>query len=119
MNIIFGDSIESIPDRYTVLELDTFRSPSGTKTLTAYCLVETPGLDEFANLDAYKKIHADLILYYKQRHWDYCESVIESLMGRWGGELDTFYVNLLSRVLEFKQNEPPEDWDGILIKADI
>ena len=119
MNIIFGDSLNTIPDRYTILELDTFRSPDGARTATAYCLVEKIGLDEFANLDAYKKIHADLVKYYKQRQWDYCEDVIQNLMGRWGGELDSFYINLLGRILGFKETEPSEDWDGTLVKMDI
>ena len=119
MNIIFGDSLKSIPDGYIVLELDTFCTPDGSKTATAYCLVEKIGLDEFTKLDAYKKIHTDLIKYYKQRQWEYCENVIQDLMGRWGGELDSFYVNLLGRVLNFKETEPSDDWNGILIREDI
>jgi hypothetical protein len=67
-------------------------------------------------LDAYKKIHADLVHYYRQRQWEYCENAIEGLMGKWNGELDTFYSDLLSRVIKFKQNEPPADWDGILLR---
>ena len=116
MNIIFGDSLNTIPDHYTILELDTFRSPEGDKTVTAYCLVEKVALDEFVTMEPYKKVHADLITFYKQRHWNYCENAIQGLMGRWGGELDSFYSNLLERVLAFKENEPPDGWDGVLIK---
>jgi Rps23 Pro-64 3,4-dihydroxylase Tpa1-like proline 4-hydroxylase len=116
MNIIFGDSITTISENYTTLELDTFRKAGNTDTITAYCVVEKPALHEFANMESYKKIHDDVIKYYKQREWNYCEQAIQGLMGRWGGELDTFYTNLLGRVAAFKESEPPEDWDGILIK---
>jgi hypothetical protein len=116
MNIIFGDSVDSIPDHYTVLELDTFRRPGETETMTAYCLVEKLALDEFATMESYKQIHADVIKNYKLRHWEYCEHAIQGLMGKWGGELDSFYADLLERVGAYKQLEPPAEWDGVRIK---
>jgi hypothetical protein len=116
MHIIFGSTIEEIPNSFTILELDTFRMVKENRTDTAYCVVEKIPLTEFTTLDAYKKIHADLVQYYKQRQWEYCENAIEGLMGKWNGELDTFYSDLLSRVIKFKQNEPPADWDGILLR---
>jgi hypothetical protein len=116
MHIIFGSAIEEIPNSFTILELDTFRMVKENRTDTAYCVVENIPLAEFTMLDAYKKIHADLVHYYRQRQWEYCENAIEGLMGKWNGELDTFYSDLLSRVIKFKQNEPPADWDGILLR---
>jgi hypothetical protein len=112
MNVIFGDGRKEIPDGYTVLELDTFRVPGAENTITAYCLIEKVPLGEFATLETYKKIHEDLIRFYKQRHWSYCEHAIESLMGRWNHELDSFYSDLLKRVIEYKTAPPESDWDG-------
>ena len=116
MHIIFGSTIKEIPNSFTVLELDTFRMVKENRTDTAYCVVEKIPLTEFTMLDAYKKIHADLVRYYRQRQWEYCENAIEGLMGKWNGELDTFYTDLLARVIKFKQNEPPADWDGTLLR---
>lgn len=116
MHIIFGSAAQEIPNSFTVLELDTFRMVKENRTDTAYCVVEKIPLTEFAMLDAYKKIHADLVQYYRQRQWEYCENAIEGLMGRWNGELDTFYSDLLTRVIKFKENEPPADWDGTLLR---
>ena len=116
MHIIFGSTAQEIPNSFTVLELDTFRMVKENRTDTAYCVVEKIPLTEFAMLDAYKKIHADLVQYYRQRQWNYCENAIEGLMGRWNGELDTFYSDLLARVTKFKENEPAEDWDGTLLR---
>jgi hypothetical protein len=116
MNIIFGDAVTEIPDSYTVLELDTFRLVSEGTVKTAYCVIEKLPLQEFANLDAYKKVHEDIIRYYKQREWNYCEHAIEGLMGKWNGEVDTFYVDLLSRVKNYKDNDPGPDWDGTRVR---
>ena len=119
MHIIFGAAIKEIPDSFTILELDTFRSASENEIVTAYCVVEKIPLTEFTMLDAHKKIHADLMQYYKQRQWNYCEQAIAGLMGKWNGELDTFYADLLNRVIDFKANEPPSDWDGTRIKIGL
>jgi len=117
MNIIFGDSVDTLPDHYIKLELDTFRTIDGNNTVTAYCLVEKLALDEFTVMESYKKIHADLIDAYRKQHWNYCEQAIGGLMGRWNGEIDTFYADLLKRVLEYKTTPPDSTWDGTLIKT--
>jgi hypothetical protein len=117
MNIIFGDSVNTIPDQYTVLELDTFRTVDSDKTITAYCLVEKLALNEFATMESYKKIHADLIDAYRNQHWNYCEQAIDGLMGKWSGELDTFYIDLLNRVKQHKENGVPDNWTAIIIKT--
>ena len=114
MNIIFGESINTIPDSYTVLELDTFRRPDGTRSV-AYCVVEKIPLAEFSKIEAYRRVHADLLTNYRAREWTYCEHAIEGLVGKWNGELDSFYSNLLLRVMNYQQNPPAEDWDGVLI----
>jgi len=116
MNIIFGDSINTIPDHSIVLELDTFRTANSDRTITAYCLVEKMALDEFATMESYKKIHADLIDAYRNQHWNYCEQAIEGLTGKWSGELDTFYLDLLARVKKNRHHGVPEDWTAVILK---
>jgi len=119
MNIIFGDSVDTLPDHYIKLEPDTFRTAVGDNTFTAYCLIEKLPIEDFANLKPYKIIHADLLKAYRQKHWHYCQQTIQALMGRWGGELDSFYCDLLKRVNVYQTTDPGPDWDGILVKEDI
>jgi hypothetical protein len=116
MNIIFGDSIKEIPDSFTVLELDTFNFVAEGRTATAYCVIEKIPLADFDKLEAYKKVHADLIENYRRREWTYCEHAIEGLMGKWNGELDSFYADLLLRVQEHRLNSPDADWTGVRVK---
>lgn len=117
MNIIFGDAVNQVPDSFTVLELDTFYIPEVDQKIKTYALIEKIPLTEFSTAESYKKVHSDLINYYTQRHWTYCEHAIEKLMGKWNGELDTFYSDLFQRICEFKENPPPEDWDGSRVKS--
>jgi hypothetical protein len=79
-------------------------------------LVEKLSLEEFTTLGQYKKIHADVIKYYKQREFHYCETALNALMGRWNRELDTFYTDLLDRVKKHKETGVSDDWEPTLIK---
>lgn len=112
MYIIFGDQAKDLFDRFTVLELDTFRTAQGYET--AWCVVENIPLVDFATLDDYRKVHADLMQAYRDRNWSYCLSAIRGLRGRWNGELDSFYDNIEGRVKNFEINPPSEGWDGVM-----
>lgn len=114
MNIIFGEAFDTIPQNYTILELDTFLLPPDRKQVTSYCVVEKIPLHDLAVLDSYKTVHADLIKAYGNQNWEYCEHAIRGLTGRWNGEVDTFYENLFERVQQFKLNPPGPDWSAVI-----
>jgi hypothetical protein len=97
MHIIFGDAVKQIPDSFTILELETFKLEN-EKTATAYCVVEKIPLSEFSLIEAHKELHNNLIKYFKEEKWDFCKQAINALLGKWNGELDSFYTNLLERI---------------------
>jgi hypothetical protein len=116
MNIIFGDDIKNLPDNYTILELDSFRLPGSDDIVKAYCVLENIPLGEFTTLDDYRNAHNELLKQYHAQNWEYCQSAIKALMGRWGGDLDSFYQNLSDRVETYVLNPPAEGWDGVILK---
>lgn len=113
MHIIFGDAVKEIPDSFTVLELDTFKFEDNS-TATAYCVVEKIPLAEFALIESRRELHQNLIKYYREKQWDYCEQAIAELTGKWNGELDSFYIDLLTRITELKNIEVDHSWQGFL-----
>ena len=115
MNIIFGSPNSELLEKYTVLELDTFKMPDN-QLHTSYCVVEKIPLDEFATTEALKKVHADLMHYYRLREWNYCLQAMEGLTGKWAGELDTFYNHLTQRIKQYQESPPPDSWDGAIVK---
>ena len=117
MNIIFGDALETLPDNYTVLELDTFVLPPDSATRTSYCVIEKMPLTDFPVMEAYIKVHADMMQAYRDQNWDYCLHAIKGLTGRWNGELDSFYANLLQRVENYQDNPPGDYWTGYIDKT--
>lgn len=115
MNIIFKSNLPGLDDKYTVLDLDTFRMPDGQEH-TACCVVENIPITELPNTEHLRALHADLIKNYGQRQWQACEQAIAELTGKWGGELDTFYSDLKRRIDLFKIHGVDPDWSPVIIR---
>jgi len=116
MNIIFKENSADIAKKYVVLDLDTFSIPNGS-THTACCVVENIPITELSETENLKDLHASLIESYGQRRWDQCEQAMEQLMGKWGGELDSFYTDLQSRVELLKTMDLPDTWTPVIPKT--
>jgi hypothetical protein len=116
MNIIFKDNSMAVDKKYTVLDLDTFSFPDGTLH-TACCVVENIPIDELDQTENLKELHATLIKEYGQKNWNYCEQAIGHLMGKWGKEVDSFYVDLKNRVDQLKTQDLDDSWTPVIPKS--
>jgi hypothetical protein len=116
MNIIFKDNISTLDKKYTVLELDTFQFPDGS-IHTACCVVENIPIQEMAQTENFKELHANLIKNYGLRDWNFCEQAIEHLTGKFGGELDSFYQELQTRITTLKTLNLDDAWTPIIAKS--
>lgn len=117
MHIIFGqDQARALQNKYTVLELDTFNFADSNVRVPAYCIIENVGILELPELERYKKLHAELIMNYRKQNWQFCSDAIEHLLGKWGGEMDSFYQDFSRRVEKFKIDPPGSDWNPDILK---
>ena len=115
MNIIFGND-PGLDSKHIVLELDTIRIGVKGPEQTAYCVVENIPLQEMSIVESLKASHHDLMVEYRSQNWTACERIIAQLTGMWGGELDTFYQTLTSRINQLKTQPIDESWTGIIEK---
>ena len=115
MNIIFKENTKEIQEKYTVLDLDTFLMPDGS-TRTACCLVESIPIMELSQINSLKDLHANLIENYAKKNWNYCEQAIEQLVGKWGGELDSFYAELQTRIKQLQLQDLDDAWTPVIPK---
>jgi hypothetical protein len=114
MNIILGDELpEGIGEKYVVLPLDRLRI-KGVDTVQSYCLVENLPIDEMFHVDHYVEMHQKLMENYERRNWLYCHQAIQSLKGKWHGELDSFYDHLQARINELEQQDLAENWSPVI-----
>jgi len=115
MNIILKQHLNDEYSKYTVLDLDTFELADGTKH-TACCVVENTPVKELAELPSLKLMHENLMKNLALKNWNFCEQAIEQLLGKWGGEVDTFYKDLETRVQNLKTQTLPDDWTPVIHK---
>lgn len=115
MNIMFEESItDEVREKYTLLELDTFHFANTDTTSTAYCLIENIPIQEMLTIEQFQSLHSNLIKNYRSKNWKFCEDAVEHLTGKWNSEVDSFYVNLMDRVNQYKSQDPGTDWTGII-----
>lgn len=112
MHIILGEeNALRLNNKYTLLELDLIRVEPNSPPLQAYCVLEDIPAEDVLRLDEHSRLHQKLIENFRKRNWNFCENAIEHLRGCWGGSVDTFYSEILTRVAKYKENDPGEDWD--------
>lgn len=112
MNIIFGDAVKQLPKNYITLELDTIVVQPINHRVTTWCVLEDLTQDQTTTVEVNKKLHSDLIIEYRNQNWKICVDNINQLLGQWGGQVDTFYQELLKRIENYKKNPPEPGWDG-------
>jgi hypothetical protein len=115
MNIIFGtEQAEKLRERFVILELDTFSFGSNGPKITAYCVIEGLAMDHLPLVESWKNLHQALIKNYQLRNWDYCNVIIEQLIGAWESEMDSFYVEIKNRISKLIKENPGDNWTPII-----
>lgn len=118
MNIIFDSPlIENLKQRHIVLELDTFEFEQFAQAIKSYCVVEQVPISEIDTAEHYVKLHHSLIAHYHKQDWTVCHDAIRLLLGRWGGVLDSFYLEIDNRIQALAQQQLPENWSGHIKKT--
>jgi hypothetical protein len=87
---------DGLRNNYTVLELETFNTEQGP--VTAYCIVDQIPVVELPMLETHKDLHATFIREFNKGNYGNCEVIVQGLMGKFNGEMDSFYNIILDRI---------------------
>ena len=101
MFIVHGtEKANQLKDKYTVLELDTIHAVNNGEDITLYTVIDTGqlSLDSMSTLKQYVDLHGHLIDNLHKKDFNYCKEVIDKLKGSFGGQVDSFYDHVLSRI---------------------
>ena len=99
MDIIFGrENATKLRAKYTVLDLETVEKDGAT--LEVFCLIPADkiGLGDLPKLEQWVNLHNEFLTGYKNKQYDFCRQCTDHLMGKFGGEVDTFYEEILARI---------------------
>jgi hypothetical protein len=99
MNIVLTQAVANeLKQKYTVLELDSMPHPDGA--IPAFCVLPVESIAmEMTQLSNNVEQHEKLIDAVKNND---CETAVELcslLQGKFGGELDSFYSEILHRII--------------------
>ena len=100
MQIIFSRAVaQELQSQHTVLELETITKDG--VTVEAFCVVPADriNLAELPQLEHNCKLHQAFVDAYKTQDYKICNDLYPHLLGRFGGELDTFYQEIVRRIV--------------------
>ena len=99
MHIVFGDEVaEELRKKYTLLEVDTVQHPEHG-VISAWVVLPMEAIAmEMASLDQNVVQHAMLIESLKKDDAGTVKLLCQSLTGKFGGEMDTFYEEITKRI---------------------
>lgn len=121
MNIIFAtrEEAEELQKKYTVLELDSFRFLDNPDVVISWCVLDTASvtLKDLSQISQFVDLHNNMMRNYRLRNWKYCEDALEHLVGKWRGEVDSFYAIMNQRLQQYRVQAPDLNWDGSIEKS--
>lgn len=92
MNVIFGRAnVELLDRRYLALELETLHG------VECFCVVPLESINDLSTLEHSLALHKTLVENVAQKQYQVCRDIIPHLMGKFAGELDSFYQEILRR----------------------
>lgn len=97
MQIVFNREVaEQLRERYTVLELETFKAGLDETEVTAFCVVPAEKL-AFIDLEQQTENHVAYLTALNNKQWATVVGFYDTVRGMFGGELDSFYSETVSR----------------------
>ncbi|MCJ8310850.1 MAG: adenylate/guanylate cyclase domain-containing protein [Hyphomicrobiales bacterium] len=117
--IILGQNTAAyVEDELATLEIDQLRVKGKQEPETVYGLFgdETMLADE--NFQELQKQNNAMLAAYRNQDWETVEGMLELMKDqsdRAGIDLDVYLFMYETRVLEFRENPPGRDWDGVYV----
>ncbi len=98
MQMIFNRvAAEELSEKYLVLELEPHIVQD--VVLETFCVIESDKIPitEVTLLDHWKKLHREFVQANKEKNGKLCRDLAEHLLGKFGGEVDSFYQIVIDR----------------------
>ena len=112
--IVLGPiTAERLGDEYFTLELDCIAVKGKKEGVTIYTVFYNPSENEISNWKHDRDIHNLMLRYYRKQDWEKAISLVDTLKGKFNGQMDLYYDLWLERIEEMRNAGLPTDWDGV------
>jgi len=97
MNIIWETPTDEMHERYLILELEPHNIEGEMKD--TWCVIEADkiSMGELTMIEHWKKLHNDFVQANRNKDAKLCTDLKEHLIGKFAGEMDTFYEEICKR----------------------
>jgi adenylate cyclase len=112
--IVLGSiTAERVKGEYFTLELDCIAVKGKKEGVTIYTVFYNPPEPELAEWKHNKEIHELMLEYYRKQEWNKAIALVDTLKGKFDGQMDHYYDLWLERIEEMKAANLAADWDGV------
>ncbi|OGW78611.1 MAG: hypothetical protein A2Z83_07475 [Omnitrophica bacterium GWA2_52_8] len=117
VNIIIGEQTQQSISDFASLEIDVIKVKGKNQAVRIFTLLGGP---EYAADETFRKLvnlNQEMLLAYRARQWDEASLKAQACISLLQPQdfLNSLYALYLSRMIFFKTNAPPPDWDGITV----
>jgi adenylate cyclase len=104
---------ERVSDEYFTIELDCIAVKGKKEGVTIYTVFYNPSEQEKDKWSRARDIHNEMLRYYRSQEWNKAIALVETLKGKFNGQMDHYYELWLERIEEMRSAGLPSDWDGV------
>ncbi len=115
VGVVLGpDTREAVKDEYATIELDLIAVKGKEEAVNIYALLGDKTMRDDPKFQELTRNHDAMITAYRSKQWDEAECLIEQCR-KLDGSLEVLYEMYEERLAEYRENPPPEEWDGVFV----
>jgi adenylate cyclase len=113
--IVLGPTTaERVGTDYFTLELDCIAVKGKKEGVTISTVFYNPKSSaELGEWNHNREMHDLMLEYYRKQQWNKAIALVETLKGKFNGQMDHYYELWLERIEEMRGAGLPADWDGV------
>jgi adenylate cyclase len=112
--IVLGPiTTERVGDEYFTIPLDCIAVKGKKEGVDISTVFYNPPESKSAEWLHHRQLHNMMLDYYRKQDWKKAEALVETLKGKFDGQMDHYYELWIERIAEMKSAGLPSDWDGV------
>jgi adenylate cyclase len=118
--IVIGENTTQrlLPSGFALLELDRVQVKGKAKPSTIHTIIGDTQVAAEPWFVELAREHEAMLAAYRSRDWAAAETAIAHARSTASGRLDAFYEVYEERIARYRQNPPPDGWDGVEVATD-
>ena len=118
VDIVIGEETQKTMNDWATIELDLIAVKGKAEAVRIFALI---GNEEYKMKPEFQRLYeanSKMLIAYRNKEWDEADKLIDEtkkLADSVNIEIETLNILYKERIDEYRQNPPPEDWDGVFV----